>query len=182
MQFLEPYQVYAVFLVAIFLLTLVNSILPRENITTWLAVTRNFFCRNLVKRHALIGPWSIWGIFTHSLYVAANVVCLCFTWQHEASRHRLVLVSSVEEAASQAGYLTIVNLLPLFITPQLCTAADLLGVSLRIFTTVHRAAGMMSLCLCVFHATGKLAARSSFLLIGPPDINKLIVTCTSFLV
>lgn len=180
MQILQLYHVYAICFVAILLFILASSTLPRQRFQTWLAFAKNFARRILIKRHALIGPWSLNSVLVHTFYVAVNLVCVCAIWQQKGSEMRLVVVSSLDEAASQAGYLAIVNYAPLFITPSLSATADLLSVSVRSFTRVHRAAGIMSACLCIFHAMIKFAARPSFSLSNPSDVNKVIVSCALF--
>jgi hypothetical protein len=176
MSFPELYQIYALCLVIIFLLILANYMFPHERFTTWAVTGRNFLRRNVIKRHSLVGPWSLRSVLLHFSYVGVNLVCLCSVWQRKDSSTKLVAVSSLDEAASQAGYLAIANLLPLFIAPSLSSIADLVNTSVRNFTGVHRAAGTMSICLCVFHATAKFAAKPSIRLIDSPDIDKIMVS------
>jgi hypothetical protein len=175
MELLELYHVYAFCFVTMFLLTMVAPMLPLRRFKAWQAIAINFGRRNIIKRYSIVGPWSLQGVFVHFLYVGVNLVCLCFAWQDKVSGKRLVVVSSVDKAASQAGYLAIVNLLLLFITPSISATADLLDISHRIFTRIHKTAGALSACLCIFHVTAKVAAQHSFRLASWSEADKLIV-------
>jgi hypothetical protein len=119
--------------------------------------------RHVVHRHTFLGPWTVASILLHAAYVTVNLVCVVL-WAPSASA-----------AARRAGYLSILNALPLFVGTHLGFAADLLGLSLRLSRKIHRSAGLVSFGLLVFHVFGTVVDRSSSVLSVIQNIYNLMV-------
>ena len=111
----------------------------------------------LIDGHALVGPWTRGVISLQLLYWITTIFCSTFR------------VSSLAEAATRTGTLSLVNLVPLYFGFHLAFIADLLGVSLRLWKGLHGSIGVVAFVLAVAHATIHLATGER----GPPGARSL---------
>ena len=123
---------------------------------------------HLLHRHRLlglwtIGPWTPAEILSQALYLTVNLFCLCFR------------ASSISIAGVRARNLALVNLIPVSAGPHLSFLADVLGVSLSTYKTMHRSAGLMSSALTLVHVLTAVANREPFSLTELPHLFGLIV-------
>ncbi|KAK3933675.1 hypothetical protein QBC46DRAFT_275313 [Diplogelasinospora grovesii] len=100
---------------------------------------RNFTYTFLLSRYRWIGPWTAAAVVLQSAYIIANFFCVLFR------------VSSLLEAAIRAGRLSLINAMPLFLSPHLSFLADLFGMPIRTFRKIHGSSGAMSSGLLLFH-------------------------------
>jgi hypothetical protein len=71
-------------------------------------------------------------------------------------------VADIQSAGLRAANLSLINMIPLFAGPHLSYLADILGVPLRAYRRIHRAGGMMSFFLLIFHVLTVIATRTAF--------------------
>jgi len=67
-------------------------------------------------------------------------------------------IRSVSDAGRRAGGLALVHLAPLLATTQLGSVSDLMGLSLAVTRSIHRAFGLMATVQSAFHTSVALAA------------------------
>jgi hypothetical protein len=103
-----------------------------------------------LRRHRLLGPWTLASIFIQLAYIAINVFYFSFR------------VSSILNAGLRAGNLSLINMIPLFLGPHLSFLADLFGVSLDTYRLVYRLAGLMLVVLLLFHVFTAVAVGTAF--------------------
>lgn len=93
----------------------------------------------ILSRHGWVGPWTVGAAVIQGAYITANLLCVLFR------------VSSFPEAALRAGRLSLINMMPLFLSPHLGLLADLFGLSIRGFRKIHYSSGGVSFALMLFH-------------------------------
>lgn len=111
--------------------------------SSWLTATRRFFLAHLFyarlgRRLRYIYSEPLSYLIVQSLYFAGTVAVNIFR------------VHSVSEASSRAAWLSLVNLIPLYIFGHEF-GARLLGLSLRAYGSLHRTMGLMSALQAVAH-------------------------------
>lgn len=182
----ELHILYAVWLVFTLLLISLVRCIPNtgsiqrlwmwtRRIFTW--CIRNLQHRLILRRHHWIGPWGLGSTLISLLYVTANIVSLCLAWSKPTQLGRPVSLSLVtlKTAASRSGYLSLINLTFLYLSPHLAFLADKFGLSLETYRRVHRAFGTMSFGLFLFHSITSLIEGPSFNKGDLWDILKLTV-------
>jgi len=92
-----------------------------------------------VRRHRLLGSWSLVDVLLQLLYISPNVFCVTFR------------VTSFDEARDKARTLSIINMASLFFGLYLSFLADLLGLSLFNYRRIHGFARIMSFALVALH-------------------------------
>ncbi|EHK19872.1 uncharacterized protein TRIVIDRAFT_134811, partial [Trichoderma virens Gv29-8] len=105
-------------------------------------------CYFLVNRYALIGPITVASAFFHVVYIGGNVISLAYG------------VDSITQAASRAGTLSLINMMPLYLTTHLSFLSDLFGVSLPTYRQLHRLCGLMAMGHVIFHGGVALTHHS----------------------
>ncbi len=126
--------------------------------------------RYVLRRHRLLGPWSLAGVFLQLIYIAGNIVCFSLGVSHVQTQR-----STLSQAGLRAGTLSIINLIPLFAGAHLGTLADVLGVNLRTIRQIHRSTGIMAVLLVSFHIVVAVGTRQSFDLHHVSDLFAVIV-------
>ncbi|CAM1503403.1 Fc.00g081790.m01.CDS01 [Cosmosporella sp. VM-42] len=116
----------------------------------------------VVKRHAVLGPWSAATVLLHILYVLINLGCVCYG------------PATTTEVASRAGTLSLINMAPIFVSAYLSFLADLFGVSLSTYRRIHRSCGITAANLLLVHGLLSLAENGSFSLEDWPNRYALI--------
>ncbi|KFZ18315.1 hypothetical protein V501_01286 [Pseudogymnoascus sp. VKM F-4519 (FW-2642)] len=116
----------------------------------------------ILRRHSLLGPWTLAGFVLHTAYIAANVSCLEF-WRLTTTK-----------VGFRAANLALINMMPLFLGTHLSFLSNLFGVSLKSWRMVHRSAGTMSFFLMLLHILIVVASRVSFSLRVPENLYGLI--------
>ena len=101
---------------------------------------KHFLYPLLLRRHRLLGPWTRARVAFQVIYLAANVFCTCFK------------VSTASEAATRAGHLSLINMVPAYFGLHLSFVCTLLGVSLPTYRLFHASTGTMSVLLGLLHA------------------------------
>ena len=109
-------------------------------------------------------------------YNSASVHCQQLLMPWHSSLCLGVHVSSIATAGVQAGNLSLINLIPLFLGPHLSFLADILGVSLSTFRRIHRSAGLMSLGLVLFHALVIVTSSTAFTLSNAKNLSAVVVS------
>ncbi|KAM4061941.1 DDE superfamily endonuclease [Hirsutella rhossiliensis] len=132
-------EIYAACMLLIFALLLVVSNWPAGKRVRRLSatVTNKIAYSVMVKRHRMLGPWLFSSSLLNGTYVAVNVSCVFCKISFEASTKGVQVLSlaSPSEAASRAGYLSVVNLMPLYLSLHHSFIAD-------IYKKAHRVSGM----------------------------------------
>ena len=119
----------------------------------------------LVRRHRFLGPWTLADVLIQLVYIGGNSVCLGFG------------LPSIAKAGMRAANLSLINLMPLFLGPNLSFLADTLGVSLSTFRRIHRSAGLMSSGLVLFHFL-VIISHTAFALRGAKNLSAAVVSTT----
>lgn len=157
---MEIIQAYAIAVGGVFSIYFVIAILPY--LKPFIAKISLFAFKHLIypqflRRHQLLGPWTLAGTFIQLTYIAINVFCFSFR------------VSSISNAGLRAGNLSLINIMPLFLGPHLSFLAGLFGVSLDTYRLVHRSAGIISVMLLLFHVLTAVAVGAAFPLSEPAN-------------
>lgn len=170
---MDPTQVYAIVTGGVFGVLLLLKGWP------WIAhfirylspLTSKYLVYHYVlRRHRLLGPWSLAGVLVQLSFVTGNVLCLSLGVSQVQTKG-----STLSQASLRAGTLSIINLIPLFAGAHLGTLADLLGVNHRTIRQIHRSAGVMAVLLVGFHTMVAFGTRLSFDLQRFPDLFAVIV-------
>ncbi len=124
----------------------------------WLSITRilrfqtsGFLLKHVVypyllRRHRCIGPWTRGSVLLHVFYIAAVIFCNSFR------------VDSLTQASIRAGKMALINSIPLYLGFHLGFIADVLGISLRVFSRLHGSIAFISTALGLFHAVVSMAS------------------------
>lgn len=160
-------QIYAIVAGSLFaVLTTVNFCIhlwtSLQTYTVWILghIVYPFFLR----RHRLVGPWSLRGFILRNVYLLANIFCSVYQTQ------------SIMEAGKRTGILSLINLMPLFFGPHLDFLADFMGVSLHNLRTAHGSAAVMSVVLSAAHAIFSVFGGEWKTLAWSPHLYGLIVS------
>lgn len=114
------------------------------------AATRYLLYPRLLPRNRFLPSQSPAETLFQTFLLAANIFAIVFR------------CADVQDAALRAGRLAVVNMVPLFAGLHLDTLADLLGVSLAKYRTLHRLTGWMAFVLLGFHALVPVVIRLPF--------------------
>lgn len=117
----------------------------------------------LLRRHRLLGPWTRAQVAFQLIYLGGNVFCTCFK------------VSTASEAATRAGNLSLINMMPTYFGFHLSFICDLLDVSLLMYRLFHASTGIMSVFLDMLHVIIHTADKSSLSMSGSEQLFELIV-------
>ena len=93
----------------------------------------------VLRRHALIGPWTAITVLAELIYLAVNVVCLALG------------AADWSQIGQRAGTLSVIHLGLLSSGLHLSFLASLLGLSLGTVRAIHQSAGVMTLGLVGCH-------------------------------
>jgi len=127
----------------------------------WLSITRflrlqtyGFVLKHVVypyllRRHRYIGPWTRGSVLLHVFYLTAVIFCNSYR------------VNSLTEASTRAGNMSLINTIPLYLGFHLGFIADVLGISLRVFSRLHGSIAFISAALGLFHAVVSMASGPS---------------------
>ena len=119
----------------------------------WLFKPSNILLRKhilypfLLRRHRLLGPWTRAQVAYQVIYLAANIFCTCFK------------VSTASDAATRAGFLSLINMVPAYFGLHLSFICTLLGVSLPSYQVFHRSIGTISVLLSLLHTVINAVGR-----------------------
>lgn len=120
----------------------------------------------LLRRHHLLGPWTVADVLLQLVFIACNCFCLGFR----------IPFSNILQAGIRAGSLSLINLIPLFLGPHISFLADIFGISLNNFRKMHRSAGFMSCGLVIVHIVIMLRSRTEvFRVQGASNISAVVV-------
>ena len=147
---MEITQAYATAVGGVFSIYFVIAILPYlmpfiEKVSPF--ASKHLIYSQFIRRHQLLGPWTLAGIFIQLAYIAVNVFCFSFR------------VSSISNTGLRAANLSLINIMLLFLGPHLSLLADLFGVSLGNYRLVHRSAGLCQSFSCCFMSLPPWASR-----------------------
>ena len=109
-----------------------------QTFTAWLL--RHILHHFILRRHRLVGPWSLRSFILHCIYILTNIFCSAYR------------IRSVVEASKRTGIFLLINLMPLYFGPHLDLLAELLGVSSYDLHTVHGSAAVTSVLLSAAYA------------------------------
>ena len=102
-------------------------------------ILRHIVYPYLYRRLPILAPVTRFRAVLFCIYVAMTIFCNVYG------------ISTTEEAASRAGWLSIANLVPVFITSHLSSAMLALGMSLQEAVTAHGTAGFMVVSQTIAH-------------------------------
>lgn len=112
-------------------------------------VSRHVVYPYVIARHRLVGPWSRVSVFAHLAYFALNSIVVFFRGL------------SLENTSRRSANLSLINMIFLLAAGHLSYAADLLGITLRIYRQMHRASGWMTMALITAHIVALLLNKRS---------------------
>ena len=121
----------------------------------------------LIQRHRILGPWTWLDVIFQSVYITSNCVCLGFR-------------ADIAVAGTRAGYLSIINMMPLFLGAHLNFLADIFGITLKRFRSLHHCAGLMSFGLICFHILAVFITHTIPTLDSRADRSALVVSSSFF--
>jgi hypothetical protein len=134
--------VYAIVIASIALCLLIRNFCSRlAPLLTHISMkmSKHLKYNYVLKRHAVVGPWSVASALVQAIYLTACIFCLTFG------------VADLSQAGRRAGTLSLINLGPPFASLHLDFLANLLGLSLGTFQKVHRLFGLAAFVLAAFH-------------------------------
>jgi len=124
----------------------------------------------LLRRHRFLGPWTRAEVLIQAIYMTTNLFCLFFR------------VSKLSQASLRAGKLSLINMIPLLAGPHLSFLADILGVSVTSYRSVHRSGGLVSFTLGLCHVIMTAIGGGASNLISDQHLFELIVSLLSFII
>jgi hypothetical protein len=149
--------------ISLFLLRIRPYLMQLTSITL-LLIAEHLTYPFLLRRYAVVGPWTRGGVLIHLIYAAINLLCLCF--------RALSLVNT----AHRAGTLSLINMVALFASGHLSFYPATLGISRRICQQIHRATAWMAGILLSFHIIVMMeVTQGKFPLDKPNNLFGLIV-------
>ena len=165
---MEATQIYAIAAGSIFvLLTVLNSLLCilQKLYACNMLLLRHLIYPFLIRRHRFVGPWTRLGVLLRLIYLIANIFLSIFP------------VLSLSEAAGRAGRLSLINMIPLFFGPHFSFLADVIGVPLHTYQSLHGASAAMTVLLGATHVVlGALHKSTYFRFAERPQVAGLIVS------
>jgi hypothetical protein len=159
MELPSLYKIYAVCFSSIFLIFFIKAFMSWRGVRNFLLVARNKRYLRLVRRHRLVGPYYLLRVILYITYVGINVVSLCLNIRLTKSAAPSVSFAALNGVASRAGYLALINLAPIYLSPHGYGLADLFGISIGLHQRMHRATGGMSIALCLLHTAMAIIQR-----------------------
>ncbi|KAH8800706.1 hypothetical protein F5884DRAFT_534680 [Xylogone sp. PMI_703] len=93
----------------------------------------------ILPRYRFFGPWTYVQVAVQLLYFSINLFC---AWYVEAG---------TSSEAAQAGHLSLMNMVPVYLGLHMGFASDLLGISISKYYTLHASAGCMTILLSLLH-------------------------------
>ena len=105
----------------------------------------------VIRRHGVLEPWTLLDLLLQSSYTIVNFYCLG-------------LQDGLAKVGHRAGTLSLINLIPLFLGPQLNFLADVLGLTLATFQSAHRCTGLMAVGMAILHTIITIFGSSNFAL------------------
>ena len=122
----------------------------------------------LIHRHQYLGPWSIADVLVYMFYLAINALCIG------------IKVPDFESAGLRAANLSLINMIPVLAGHHFGFLADLLGIPLSLYQRLHRAGGIMSFFLLLFHVLAVITTKTAFPLSVKENMWGLIVRLFHF--
>ncbi|KAE8372668.1 hypothetical protein BDV26DRAFT_301603 [Aspergillus bertholletiae] len=107
---------------------------------------------NIISRHRLIGPFSWADLGFSIIYISLNIIFVFYPNGPNLVKGR------------RCGILALSNMVTLYASPGVSVLADLLGIRLRTWRRLHRAAGLMICALTGFHIIFNLTGTQPILL------------------
>ncbi len=159
-----------------FVILFIKAFMSWRGVRNLLLITRNKRYLRLVRRHRLIGPYYLLRMFFYSVYVGINVVSLCLNVRLTNSGAPSLSFATLNEVATRAGYLALINLAPIYLSPHGYGLADLFGTSIDVQRRMHRATGGMSIALCLLHTTMAIIHRPPAASNNPVGVYRIMVS------
>lgn len=116
-----------------------------------------------ISRHRLFGPWTYGYACLQITYWALTLFCNSFA------------VKSLKEAGKRAGFLCLINMVPLYLSFHLSFIADVLGLLLQAYRQIHASVSYTTLGLAIFHSISSQRS-SNYLSESPSHLFGLIVS------
>lgn len=139
---MEATQIYAITAGSVFvILTILNLVLfiVHKIYIFHTIILQHLIYPFFIRRHGLIGPWTRYGALWRVLYLTMNI---CFS---------IFPIVSMKKIAKRAGHVSLINMIPLFFGPHLSFLADIFGVPLQTYRSLHGASAAMTVTLGVLH-------------------------------
>ena len=102
-----------------------------------------------LNRHQFLGPWTRYSVALQVIYWIATFFCAFFR------------ASNLADAGMRAGTLSLINMIPLYSGLHLSFIADLLGLSVRTYASLHGSLGVMVGALALLHIILALTQHGS---------------------
>lgn len=140
---MEPVPIYSLAAGGIFLICLLYC--TSAHISRWIQDRTLFYLLKylvypvIIRRTSLSNPFSRWHAALMIVYWSGTAIC------------NLVGIRSVHQAASRAGALAALHLVPLLCTNRPAFVADLLGISVQTYMRLHTSFGFMALLQTLIH-------------------------------
>ena len=99
---------------------------------TTFSLLRHFVCPLVLRRHGLFGPMTRYQLFLQLCYLIGTFVC------------NSIGVGSLAQAGLRAGSLSAIHFIPLFFGGHLSFVADIIGVSIQNYRSIHGSIGFMA--------------------------------------
>ena len=175
MNLLSPVQAYALtaggILVTVLIARLSTIIYRFLLYRTTFFLLRHFVYPLVWRRHGLVGPMTRYQLFVQLCYLTGTFVC------------NSIGVSSLAQAGLRAGSLSAIHFIPLFFGGHLSFVADIIGVSLQSYRSIHGSVGFMAFALALFHVVvavsvgPRVAVNNQFYLygivVGTPTVRQI---------
>lgn len=121
----------------------------------WIRATNFLSYAYLVNRHRIMGPWRLSAVFLTGLYTVVTFGCLCFnlSLNYQHPRAGKISLKSKQEIATASGYISLINFIPLFLSPHHSFLADLIGLPLKAYRRIHSTCGTTAFALFALHTS-----------------------------
>lgn len=117
-----------------------------------------------LRRYRFLGLWTRASFVCQFIYWTANILYISFR------------VSSLVDAGTRTGTLALINMIPLYSGLHLSFLADMLGISVRVYSRVHGSVGVLVGALALFHTLVSILGHSHHSLDSGPRLYGLMVS------
>lgn len=164
------------YFLSIFLIFFFKSFILWCGIRNFLLVVRNKRYLRLIRRHRLIGPYYLLRIFLYIIYIRVNIVSLYLNIYLIKSAALSISFTILNKVTSRAGYLVLINLVPIYLLPYSYRLADLFDISIDIYKRMYRAIEGILITLCLLYIAMAIIYRLAIVSSSLVDVYRIIIS------
>ena len=140
---MEPVSIYGIAAGGLFFLALLYR--TSSYVSQWVQNRTLFYIFKyliypvFIRQSRFSSSVTRWQALAYLLYWSATAIC------------NVIGVSTTQQAAQRAGTLATLHIVPLLFSNRGSLAADLLGMSLQTYNTIHKSVGLMAFLQSAIH-------------------------------